>query len=176
MRRTKEALTQALVNLVLEKRYDAITIQDLLDRADVGRSTFYSHYRGKDDLLLRSFERMIEALDQAMEEGGPGNSRVAPVRELFCHVGTFRAFHSALARAHMLDRLYQAGTSQLSRSIAHRIAALPPGRVGVTVPLPAMAQALAGALFALLRWWVDCDAAYSPEQMDAMYHAIWRTT
>src|SRR5437867_644732 len=50
VRRTTRALIEALVALVLEKRYDAITIQDLLDRADVGRSTFYAHYRGKDDL------------------------------------------------------------------------------------------------------------------------------
>ena len=59
VRRTRQALTLALIELVLEKRYDAITIQDLLDRADVGRSTFYGHYRGKDDLLLRSFEGLL---------------------------------------------------------------------------------------------------------------------
>src|SRR5438046_2383994 len=58
--RTRHALAMALMQLTVEKRYDAITIQDLLDRAGVGRSTFYEHYRGKDDLLTRSFEGMIE--------------------------------------------------------------------------------------------------------------------
>ena len=172
VRRTTQALTHALVALAQEKRYDAITIQDLLDRADVGRSTFYSHYRGKDDLLLRAFERLIERLDQAMARDAPEHSRVAPVRELFGHVGEFRSFHRELARAHMLDRLYQAGTHQLSRTIARRLDTLPPGPGGNPVPLPVMAQALAGALFALLRWWVDHDAPYSPERMDEMYHAL----
>lgn len=175
MRRTRQALTQALVDLVLEKRYDAITIQNLLDRADVGRSTFYSHYRGKDDLLLGSFERMLEALDQAVEQDGPASLRVAPVRELFRHVGEFHRFHHALARARMLDRLYQAGVDHFARTIARRLAVLPP-RPGVSVPLPVLAQASAGALFALLRWWVDHDAPYSPERMDEMYHAIRITT
>lgn len=172
MRRTKQALTHALVALVLEKRYDAITIQDLLDRADIGRSTFYSHYRGKDDLLLKSFERMLELLDQALDRDEPGHSRMAPVRELFDHVAKFRSFHQALARAHMLDRLYQTGTDHLSRTIGRRLAALPPGPVA----LPVMSQAFAGALFALLRWWVDHDAPYSPERMDEMFHAIRFTT
>ncbi len=171
MRRTQEALVFALVELVLEKRYDAITIQDLLDRADVGRSTFYFHYRGKDDLLLRSFERMLEGLDEAMKPDASAG-RVAPVRELFGHVGEFRVFHRALSRAHMLDRLYQVGTTQLARTIARRLAASPPRPGAESVPVAVVAQAFAGALFALLRWWVDEGAPYTPEQMDEMYHAM----
>ncbi|MEM6707029.1 MAG: TetR/AcrR family transcriptional regulator, partial [Acidobacteriota bacterium] len=50
--RTKRLLRQALMELVREKDYARITVQDILDRADVGRSTFYTHYRDKDDLLL----------------------------------------------------------------------------------------------------------------------------
>jgi AcrR family transcriptional regulator len=172
VRRTRRVLTHALIDLVREKRYDAITIQDLLDRADVGRSTFYSHYRGKDDLLLKSFEQMLETLDQNMERDVPASSRVAPVRELFRHVGEFGTFRRALAGANMLDRLYQAGTNHLSHTIARRLAALPAGPDGGTVPRPVTAQAFAGALFALLRWWVDHDTPYSPERMDEMYHAI----
>lgn len=172
MRRTRQALTFALAELVMEKRYGAITIQDLLDRADVGRSTFYAHYRGKDDLLLRSFERMLEGLDAAMDRDGPERPRVAPVRELFRHVGEFRNFHRGLAAARMLDRVYQAGTDVLTETIARRIAALPSRSGYVAVPVPVVARASAGALFALLRWWVDHGAPYTPERMDELYHAI----
>jgi len=172
VRRTRQALTHALIDLVLEKRYDAITIQDLLDRADIGRSTFYAHYRGKEDLLLRSFEGLLETLDQAMGCGGAPSQRLAPARELFQHIGEFRDFHRALARAHMLDRVYQAGTSSLSHTIARRLAAMPPGTSGDSAPLPALAHAFAGALFAMLRWWVDHDGPFSPERMDELYHTI----
>lgn len=172
MLRTQRALTQALIDLVGKKRYERITIQNLLDRADVARSTFYAHYRGKDDLLLRSFERMLDGLDQGIAEDGSAGRRVAPARELFHHVGALRSFHRALARARMLDRLYQVGTRRLSAAIERRLAALPEPRGRDALPPAIVAEAAAGALFALLRWWIDQDAPFSPEQMDAMYHAI----
>ena len=106
VRRTRAALTRALVDLVLAKRYRSITVQDLLDRADVGRSTFYSHYRGKDDLLLRSFEAMLEVLDACLDDDAPEAGRLAPVEELFRHVGGFRDFHRALVRARRIDLLF----------------------------------------------------------------------
>jgi len=170
VRKTQVALIGAFVELVLEKRYDAITIQDLLDRADVGRSTFYAHYRGKDDLLAKSFIGMLAMLDREIDRDGPGGRRVAPVCELFRHIGEARKFQQALARAHVLERQYHAGVEYMSGTIERRLAALS-GTPGA-VPLPVKAQALAGTLFALLRWWVDHDAPYTPEQMDAMYHAM----
>ena len=170
--RTQRALTQALVELVLAKRYDAITIQNLLDRADVGRSTFYSHYRGKDDLLLKSFEHMLALFDQLLDREEPASRRVAPVRELFRHIGESRSFQQALAKAHVLDRLYQIGINRMSRTIERRLAMVSAGPRGASVPSPVKAQALAGALFSLLRWWVDHEGSYTPEQMDAMFHAM----
>lgn len=172
VRRTRQALIGALIELVLEKRYETITIQNLLDRADVGRSTFYAHYRGKDDLLLRSFEGLLEMLDQAMDRDGAPGGRLAPVRELFRHVGEMGEFHRALVRAHMVDRVYQAGTSRLSRTIARRLAAGPAHLGGDAARLAALAHGFAGALFGMLRWWVENDAPLSPEQMDELYHAL----
>ena len=171
VRRTRHALSTALIELVLQKRYDAITIQDLLDRAGVGRSTFYAHYRGKDDLLFRSFEGLLDLLDRAMERDDPQRFRVAPVRELFHHVGGFRSFHRRLAQARRLDLVYGVGVGHVSKSIARRLS-LRPSSAGTAAPLPVVAQALAGTLFAMLRWWVDHDAPYSPERMDELYHAL----
>lgn len=177
MRRTRLALVRALVALVLRKRYDAITIQDLLDQADVSRSTFYAHYRGKDDLLLTSFGRMLEGLDRQMELTGP-TTRVAPVRELFEHVWRARAFHQALARARVLDRQHQSRVALLSgiierRLVARQRRAARPVAVEARVPIPVLAQALAGSLLTLLRWWVEQGAPCSPAAMDDMYHALW---
>ena len=171
VRKTQRALIQALVELVVAKRYDAITIQNLLDRADVGRSTFYAHYRGKDDLLLQSFLGMLEMLDRMLDDD-PKSGRVAPVSELFHHIGKFRSFQQALSRAHVLERQYKVGVTLMSRTIARRLAARTEGASRGNVPHDVKAQALAGALFALLRWWVDEDAPYTPAQMDAMFHAI----
>jgi AcrR family transcriptional regulator len=172
VRRTRRALADALVSLVMEKRYGAITIQNLLDRADIGRSTFYAHYRGKDDLLLRSFERMLDTFDGCVDRDGPGVDRIAPVRELFRHVGEARGFHRALSSAHMLERLYEVGVNQSTSTIARRLAMRRAADVGPSLPAAVVARAAAGALFALLRWWIDHDAPYTADRMDGMFHAL----
>ncbi len=157
------ALTHALVALVLEKRYDAITVQDLLDRAGVGRSTFYSHYRGKDDLLLRSFEGMLEMFDRKL----PADSaRLYPVRELFEHVGRMRHFYQALRRARVLDRQYQVAVDRLTLTLEPRLAA----RSDSSTPASVAARSRAGALCALLRWWIETDTGFSAAEIDRMFH------
>lgn len=167
VRRTRRSLVHALIGLLRERRYESITIQNLLDRADVGRSTFYSHYRGKDDFLLRSFEALIDQLDGCV---GLGDARLVPVRELFAHVGAQREFFRALARAGMLDRVLHAGIERVSTTIERR---LPECSTGPSsVPAAVVARAHAGALFALLRWWIEQDSPLPAERMDAMYHAI----
>jgi AcrR family transcriptional regulator len=171
VRRTRHALVQALIALVVEKGYKAITVQDLLDRANVGRSTFYSHYRNKDDLLLKSFEAMIGLLFRQMDRAGP-TRRVAPVRELFQHVAEVRSFHQALERDQVTARQSDARIRILGRSIERRLAAWAPAEDGAAVPPALLAQALAGALFALLNWWVAAERPCSPETMDEIFHAL----
>jgi AcrR family transcriptional regulator len=58
--RTRRSLHQALISLILRKGYDAITVQEIIDEADIGRATFYAHYRGKED-LLRGASRRAES-------------------------------------------------------------------------------------------------------------------
>ena len=50
--RTRNLLGDALIELIQEKPFDSVTVQDVLDRAGVGRSTFYVHYKDKDDLFF----------------------------------------------------------------------------------------------------------------------------
>ena len=57
--RTKRHLSEALVELVKEKRFDDISVQNLIDRADIGRSTFYTHFRDKEDLFQKDWERFL---------------------------------------------------------------------------------------------------------------------
>src|SRR5688572_17173346 len=60
--RTRQLLSTAFVQLLREKGYSAITVSNIIERADVGRSTFYSHYRDKDDLFVSELDRVIEVL------------------------------------------------------------------------------------------------------------------
>src|SRR6266705_7027751 len=67
VRRTRESLHDALISLALEKNYDSITVQEILDRADVGRSTFYVHFSDKNELLISEMDNLREELSAAIE-------------------------------------------------------------------------------------------------------------
>jgi len=59
VQRTRELLQKALIELIRERGYDAVTIQDIVDRANVGRTTFYLHYRSKDELFIGCHEAIV---------------------------------------------------------------------------------------------------------------------
>ncbi|MEU7763799.1 helix-turn-helix domain-containing protein [Nocardia sp. NPDC049190] len=83
VRRTRNVLHRALIELVLERGYDRVTVRDILTRADVGRSTFYTHYRDKDDLLLLSSTDYLRAAMTAAAADTPATEPLAPMRVLF---------------------------------------------------------------------------------------------
>ncbi|MFE3195659.1 TetR/AcrR family transcriptional regulator [Nocardia sp. NPDC059240] len=90
VRRTRMALHRALIELMQQQPYTRITVRDIIDRADVGRSTFYAHYRDKDDLLLVSCIEHVRGELAAQAARGPGElSPLAPVEMLFRLAGTY---------------------------------------------------------------------------------------
>jgi AcrR family transcriptional regulator len=100
VRRTQKLLHRALISLVLEKDYDSITIQEILDRADIGRSTFYAHFKSKDELLISGIHELRDTLDSAMQsERSPSNRREAVVGfslAMFQHASEYREVYRAL--------------------------------------------------------------------------------
>src|SRR5262245_23906227 len=62
--RTRQSLSEALILLIREKGYEALTVQDIIDRANVGRSTFYAHFGDKDDLLVNGLQALRASLEQ----------------------------------------------------------------------------------------------------------------
>ena len=94
VRKTREALHSALAALVVAKGYDAVTIQDVLDAADVGRSTFYSHFTGKEALLRSGFERLRAELEIAYS--GESGRPFGFVPALFDHAAYHTGLYAAL--------------------------------------------------------------------------------
>src|SRR3569833_143971 len=87
IRRTRMQLGTALLNLILEKPVREVTVQDVLDRSGVGRSTFNLHYCDIDDLLLSQLEMFCEAMSTTLSNQKDKSHRVVPVAELFAHIG-----------------------------------------------------------------------------------------
>src|SRR3954467_7221223 len=95
VRRSRDRLGDALVALLVEKPFDDITVQDVLDAAGVSRATFYTHYRDKNDLFLSDVDEFFEKMANALSRFGDKSDRVAPVQELFAHIGESQAFYNA---------------------------------------------------------------------------------
>jgi AcrR family transcriptional regulator len=172
VRRTREQLGDALVGLIQEKPFDSITVQDVLDRAGVARSTFYSHYRDKNDLFLSDADEFFEHVAGTLSKRKDPSERVVPVRELFTHVTEMREFHAALVRAGRIHDLWELGRGHFARGIDQRLAQMPRARGLSAEQRKAMGQAFAGSLISLLSWWINRNMPESPEEIDTLYHGL----
>jgi AcrR family transcriptional regulator len=172
VRRTQDRLGNALIALILEKPIDEITVQEVLDRADVGRSTFYLHFRGKEDLLLSQLERFLETMSTVLSVRKEQSNRVVPVAEMFAHIGNQNKLYRALADSGSLHDFFDLAQGYFARGIerrlmeSKRLSNLPQREVA------ARACALAGGLLSLLRWWMDRGEKESPRAMDELFHRM----
>jgi len=172
IRRTHERLGSALVDLIQEKPIDDVTVQEVLDRASVGRSTFYLHFRDKNDLLLSQLEKFLEMMSTALSIRKEESHRVVPVSELFAHIGNQKKLYRALADSGRLNDFFDLAQGYFSRGIEQRV------RESKRLPklpqreLAARAFALAGSLLSLLRWWLDRGAKEPPGYMDDLFHRM----
>ena len=172
VRRTRDRLGDALVELLLKKPFDDITVQDVLVRARVSRSTFYAHYRDKNDLFLSDAEDFFEGMATALTRFGDKSERVAPVEELFAHIAEARAFYDVLVESGRLHDVMDLGKEHFARGIERRLNEMPRAR---TIPLErrgAIAHGLAGSLFSLLTWWVQTGMNVPPNEMDKLFHRL----
>jgi AcrR family transcriptional regulator len=166
--RTKAAIEDAFVQLVLERGYERVAVEDISDRADLARATFYTHYPNKEAVLLSVSNRLTEDLMQRIAyEGGPWNVvRGDAIQTAYKHA----AENPALYRACMSDaRTRQAYLSILNRyaeqNFRDRLTAL--GRQP-RVPIPVMARAFVGSALAILEAWLAGEFDDNPEQLASM--------
>ena len=172
MRRTRDRLGDALVELLVEKSFDDITVHDVLERADVSRSTFYTHYRDKNNLFLSDAEEFFEAMASALSRLGDKSERVAPVQELFSHITEVRPFYDALVESGRMHDVMELGQEHFARGIEVRLNEIPRASTVPCDSRAAIARALAGSLFSLLAWWVQHGMTPSPAEMDKMFHQL----
>lgn len=163
IQRTRELLQQAMIELVVEKGYEAISIQDITDRANVARTTFYLHYADKDELLFGSVRDLIEELLFAM---GPGSEGMPTSFE---HI----AQHAAFYRAILGERGSPAFVSRLSDYVANVVRERMLGQMIAPdetprLPLDFMTHYLVGAYVGIATWWLDNDMPYSAQEMAEM--------
>jgi AcrR family transcriptional regulator len=170
-KRTHKTLRQALLELILEKHYDSITVQDIIDRADVGRSTFYVHYRDKEDLLFSDWKSFLDFFVSNLNWADLSEGDFVPVRQLFYHLKDFHPFYRALVKSQKIERLYKTGCIYLAEGIQKELTERF-GQSSLKVPLPILASCLSTGIFGQLRWWLDNNMPYSPEEMSRIFNLL----
>lgn len=173
--RTRQLLSAALIELMLEQRYDEITVQDIIDRANVGRSTFYAHYLDKEDLLMSGFTRALDMLSQPPQQPGAEEQQALPsLARFFQHVQEHYQLYKALVRGGGVERLFKKSHQHMRRNIEQHLAELIPAGQAPRAPLPLVADYLASAVFSMLTWWLDNEMPHTPDQMDGLFQQLVR--
>ncbi len=169
--RTRQALIHALIELLETKHYDQISIQNIVDQANVGRATFYTHYQNKDDLLKSGFERVLDVLSQQIVSNEKGQFSF-DTSMLFQHAQGHFELYKTLVWGSGFDLLTKEGHASLSKKIEDRIDLLLTGRQPPSIPPPILFYSLAGTLLIMLKWWLDNKMPYSPEHMDKIFQQL----
>ena len=172
--RTRDRLGDALVELIQQKPFDDITVQDVLDRAGVSRSTFYVHYRDKHDLFLSDVDEFLDMAANALALAGDTSERVAGVREFFAHVGSARPLYSALVAAGRIHDFLELAQGHFARGIERRLAASPRARDASPETRAILAHGFAAAMLSMLTWWLERGTPTTPQRMDDLFHdMVW---
>ena len=173
---TRRQLIETTMQLVLEKGYDAISIQDITDQADLGRGTFYIHFKDKEEIVWTVFQELFRTLEQ---DAHRQLDRNAPGVEYYGLLNIFR--HAEKNRDLYRIMLGGKGSALLTGRVQDFMAesflydirnAPPPTDNDFDIPPEIESQMLTGMISRLLFWWLETANAYTVEQMAAMIYKV----
>ena len=175
--RTRKLINEALMALIVEKGYEAVTVQDILDRADVGRSTFYAHFRDKDDLLLSGFDHLRTLFEQQQEallaaKAGGQNAEFNMILELFRHTGQHHKLYKAIAGKKSGEMILKYLHRYLYDMLIVPHKALWKSKKAPPVPIELTTHWIVSSLLSLMIWWLDNNMPCPPERMDEMFRQL----
>jgi AcrR family transcriptional regulator len=176
VQRTRKLLREALMALILEEGYEEISIQDITEKANLGRATFYLHFKDKDELLLAVMNQLIEDFLEQVPQITEAQWHVADIKALV-KLFEFAAEHYDLYRILTIGSGGITAARELQTRIADNIetyiqAELAAKNAQPAVPTDFIANHFAGALLATIYWWLDHDLPYTAEEMATLFQKI----
>jgi AcrR family transcriptional regulator len=178
--KTRREIIQAAVELVLEKDYETVTVQDITDRADIGRGTFYIHFKDKEEVVWTAIQGLCLELEQAAHQQYkdtiPDQQEYYGLLYIFLQVekncNLFRVCFSARGSAALTERV----TNLLADIILYDLKNQPALRdPNSDVPMEIVAQMMTGLITRMISWWLNTSNGYTAEQMAGMiYKTLFR--
>lgn len=175
IRRTRQLLRDAFVALLKEKRYEDISVQDIIERADMARSTFYVHYVDKEDLLVGKWGVFASNLgvhaDGLNREENKGHS-VLSTLGWFQHIKAQGDLLKIIAKDPAMDLAMKTLHGILLEDMQIRVQSHLPKNENASIPPSLAVDYLAGSLMTLLKWWVRQGMSYPPDRMDEIFQQL----
>ena len=164
IKRTQQLLAKALIALTLKKGYEAVTIRDITEHADIGYATFFRHYSSKDALLRDVSDVVLEDL-KSLLPGSPKIDVEAVGVPLFLYVQQHANIIQVLLQSRGTSSLVQHIIEITSQDVLNENEPLE----GSIVPAEIAAYHLINSSIALIQWWLEHDMPYTPEHMGAIF-------
>lgn len=178
VRRTRRALEDALISLVLEEGYDAVTIEEITDRANLGRTTFYLHFRDKEELLMHAIDTIIEDFLAKHEEKHINITEVTQetkrhpekinfdgglMKQIFVHARDNSNLYKVILRGEGGAKATHRFTDISKNEFIRRLQDFP--MLKSKIPTEVFAIYFANSFMQLVTWWLEEDQPYSIDEM-----------
>lgn len=178
--KTRKQLHEALISLLHEKSYTEIAMKEILDRANVGRSTFYVHFHDKNDLLVSGMMDVLAVFrSKKMPPSAKGAERILWFSlPLFEHIAEQRSKHRHTSKAKLGDYGRAVHHEYLQKALVETIAMHmkvdPEIRRGVrnAIPPELLVRHMASTFILVLNWWIECRSTLDPKQVDEIFRTL----
>jgi len=177
IRRTHRLLREAFIDLISEQGYDSIRVEDILKRADIGRTTFYAHFKDKRALLenvadIFDSKYQADLAKRSLDEDG--NIPLVAVQKVFESFERNAPFFGMVLESRDVPLLYErvqaAFRDIFTRLLEEQSQIL---KLNPAVPVPILAEFYVGALLALGKWWLSNGMRpYTAAEMAQMFYDL----
>ena len=172
VQRTKSSLHHALIGLAREKPYPSIAVKEILDRANVGRSTFYTHFRDKDDLLESGIHDILRSVKAQRLPGSTLERVVAFSLPLLKHIDEHRRADGPKMKREGRVIMHERMQGVLTSLISEELATIVPGVSKGQIPTDLIARHIASTFVLVLNWWVETSSGLTATDVDACFREL----
>jgi AcrR family transcriptional regulator len=163
--RTRAALASALISLMDGREFDEISVQEICERAGVGRSTFYAHFQDKDEMFVRHTVVFGQHMGGQLTWNAARKSWSFPITFMFDHVRQMRPMIESLSRSRKAEFVMKVWQNNLAEAFGKRVREVR-GAEQRDIPADILAHQLAGTTITLMMWWIDHHYPASAAQME----------
>ncbi|ENQ3079250.1 TetR/AcrR family transcriptional regulator [Bacillus sp. WLY-B-L8] len=173
VKRTRQAIRDALISLIHEKGFDSITVQDIAEKATVNRATFYSHYHDKYDLLDKSIAEMLTALADILKSKKLDKKEFEltfdtphPIfLSLFSHIAEHAFFYQVMLGDNGIPKFSSQMMKAIQANLLIALSLSQPNEEELIVPRDILASYIAGAHLGMIISWLKRNMPYTPHYM-----------